>query len=361
MTHLELFSGIGGFRRAMDLLSHDGIMNFTTIGFSEIDEKATQTYCINYNTRGEIAIGDIVKFTGNPKNIDNLPHIDIITGGFPCQSFSVMGNQDGFADPERGQMFFRIIDIVCLKRPRYLLLENVKNLHTHDKGRTFKNIKRTLEDLGYKVFSNIFNTKDFHLPQRRSRVLIFATLEDIIEDFDKEFTPKKISKFFDGVYQETSVLHFDTTLDLLSKSVDDKYFLSEKIKPTILSDGSGGFKSRSDINQKIARTLTASMHKMHRACQDNYYSQNFIDSHGADDPVQYMTKEELAQLAIRKLTPQEAFLLQGFPSEFATRAQQRKIGDGALYKQAGNAVSVNTIYAVLYYLIQNNKIIDYAV
>ena len=74
-----------------------------------------------------------------------------------------------------------------------------------------------------------------------------------------------------------------------------------------------------------------------------------------------MTKEELAQLAIRKLTPQEAFLLQGFPSEFATRAQQRKIGDGALYKQAGNAVSVNTIYAVLYYLILNNKIIDYAV
>ena len=117
MTHLELFSGIGGFRRAMDLLSHDGIMNFTTIGFSEIDEKATQTYCINYNTRGEIAIGDIVKFTGNPKNIDNLPHIDIITGGFPCQSFSVMGNQDGFADPERGQMFC-MLETTKLFNPR---------------------------------------------------------------------------------------------------------------------------------------------------------------------------------------------------------------------------------------------------
>lgn len=198
-------------------------------------------------------------------------------------------------------------------------------------------IKKILQDLGYKVFSNIFNTKDFHLPQRRSRVLIFATLDEINDDFENEFTSEKISNFFDSVYKETSVLHFDTTLELLAKMVDNKYFLSEKIKPTILSDGSGGFKSRSDINQIIARTLTASMHKMHRACQDNYYSQNFIDSNGADDPVRYMTKEELAKLAICKLTPQEAFLLQGFPAEFATRAQQSKVGDGALYKQAGNA------------------------
>lgn len=361
MRHLELFSGIGGFRRAMDLLTQDGIMDFISIGYSEIDDKAKRTYCANYNTHGEIALGDIVQFTANPQNIDRLPDFDILTGGFPCQSFSVMGNQDGFEDVERGQMFFRIIDIVCLKRPRYLLLENVKNLHTHDRGRTFRTIQHVLQDLGYSVFSNIFNTKDFHLPQRRSRVLIFATLDDINNDFQYDFTPKNISNFFDNVYQETSVLHFETTLDLLAHNVDAKYYLSERIKPTILSDGSGGFKSRSDINQLIARTLTASMHKMHRACQDNYYSQNFIDSNGADDPVKYMTKEQLAQLAIRKLTPQEAFLLQGFPADFATRAQQQRISDGSLYKQAGNAVSVNTIYAVLYYLIVNNKIIDHAI
>ena len=136
--------------------------------------------------------------------------------------------------------------------------------------------------------------------------------------------------------------------------MEQKYFLSERIKPTILSDGSGGFLSRSDINQMIARTLTASMHKMHRACQDNYYSQDFIDTNGAVNPVRNMTKEQLAQIPIRKITPEEAFMLQGFPPEFATNARNAGVSDGALYKQAGNAVSVNTIYAVVYFLIHNH-------
>ena len=98
------------------------------------------------------------------------------------------------------------------------------------------------------------------------------------------------------------------------------------------------------------------MHKMHRACQDNYFSQDFIESHGKINHVLDYSKEELAKLAIRKLTPQEAFMLQGFPAEFATNAQNARVPNGSLYKQAGNAVSVNVIYAVLYYLIMNNII-----
>ena len=135
--------------------------------------------------------------------------------------------------------------------------------------------------------------------------------------------------------------------------MDAKYFLSEKIKPTLLSDGSAGFKSKSDINQVIARPLTATMHKMHRACQDNYYSQDFIESKGRINPVKTMTKNELAKLPIRKLTPEEAFLLQGFPANFAKKGRQNGVADGALYKQAGNAVSVNTIYAILFFLLKN--------
>ena len=144
---------------------------------------------------------------------------------------------------------------------------------------------------------------------------------------------------------------------ILEKEVDQKYYLSQKIKPTILSDGSAGFKSKSEIDQVIARPLTASMHKMHRACQDNYYSDLFIQSEGKQKPSEEMTKDELAHIAIRKLTPREAFMLQGFPNDFSDKAREAGVANGAMYKQAGNAVSVNVIYAVLFYLISNKIII----
>lgn len=353
MTHLELFAGIGGFRRALDLLSQDGVMNFHSVGYSEIDAKALATYNANFDTEGEIALGDIVAFTSNPDNIANLPDFDFLTGGFPCQTFSMMGNQAGFEE-ERGQLFFRIIDILAIKHPRYVLLENVKNLYTHDNGNTFARIVNELENLGYGVISNIFNTQDYHLPQRRRRVLIFASLDPLPDGIEELFTPDNVAALFNMHYLGLGVPHYNTVLDILARQVDQKYFLSDRIKPTILANGSANFQSKSDINQIIARTLTASMHKMHRACQDNYYSQAFIDSNGADNAVVNMTKEQLARLPIRRLTPEEAFMLQGFPAEFAINGRNVHVSDGALYKQAGNAVSVNTIYAVLYYLITNH-------
>ena len=171
-----------------------------------------------------------------------------------------------------------------------------------------------------------------------------------------QFTCDNIAVLFDQVYQDLGTYHYQSVNDILSLDVDQKYFLSERIKPTLLADGSANFKSKSDINMSIARPLTATMHKMHRACQDNYYSQDFIESHGAINPVKTMTKEQLAQLPIRKLTPEEAFMLQGFPANFAINGRNAGVADGSLYKQAGNAVSVNTIYAVLYYLITNHII-----
>lgn len=355
MTHLELFSGIGGFRRALDLLSQDRIMPFECVGYSEIDEKAKKTYQTNYNTENEIDIGDIVAFTSNKENIESLPNFDLLTGGFPCQTFSVMGQQTGFKE-DRGQMFFRILDILRVKRPRYVLLENVKNLYTHDKGNTYARIESELHSLNYRVFTTIFNTADFHLPQKRSRVLIFATTAPVPDNFENAYSSDAIKSFFNENYLTLSISHYQTTLDILSKQVDQKYYLSERIKPTILANGSANFKSKSDINQTIARTLTASMHKMHRACQDNYYSQDFIVSRGMVNPVLTHSKSELAELPIRKITPEEAFMLQGFPSDFATKARHAGVSDSALYKQAGNAVSVNTIYAILYYLIKNKII-----
>jgi DNA (cytosine-5)-methyltransferase 1 len=357
MRHLELFAGIGGFRHALDLLAKDEIMPFDCVGYSEIDNKAKDTYRANYDTTGELDMGDIVQFTSNVENILNIEDFDLLTGGFPCQTFSVMGGQAGFNE-DRGQMFFRIMDIISVRHPRYVLLENVKNLCRHDNGRTYNRIRQELEAEGYNVFSCVFNTANFHLPQTRNRVLIFATTEDVPVHFEKEFTSERIQACFDEVYTKLSVSHYSNTIEILAKHVDEKYYLSERIKPTLLADGSANFKSKSDINQLIARTLTASMHKMHRACQDNYFSQDFIDSDGKINHVTDYTKEQLATLKIRKLTPEEAFMLQGFPANFVSNARKAKVADTALYKQAGNAVSVNVIYAVMYFLIVNNIIHD---
>lgn len=356
MNHLELFAGIGGFRRALDLLSKDKIMDFKCVGFSEIDSNATKTYKAIFNvTNGEIEMGDIVEFTSKLENIKSLPHFDLLTGGFPCQTFSMMGKQAGFNE-DRGQMFFRIIDIVKEVMPKYLLLENVKNLYTHDKGNTFKRIRLELESLGYNVTWGIFNTSDFHLPQTRNRVLIFASLNAFPKGFKENFTPANVRELFIQDLHKLSVYNYESTLEILDKEVPAKYFLSERIKPTILADGAANFKSNSEINLRIARPLTASMHKMHRACQDNYYSKDFIESNGQFNPVITCTKEELALRQIRRITPEEAFALQGFPKDFATKARNAGVSDGALYKQAGNAVSVNTIYAVMYYLIKHKAI-----
>jgi len=351
INHLELFSGIGGFRVAMDLLRSDGVMDFHHVGFSEIDKNATKTYKANFDTSGELEIGDICAFTADDANYDKLPSIDLISGGFPCQSFSMMGSQMGFED-DRGQLFFRIVDVAKAKKPKYLLLENVKNLARHDGGNTLKVILATLREEGYNVYYDFFNSNDFGLPQKRNRIIIFATREKN----DPHFDAALIEECYQDNRDKMSISNNETTLGILEKDVAPKYFLSEKIKPTILADGSANFKSNSEINLLVARPLTASMHKMHRACQDNYYSQDFIDSLGEDTSYKRMNKGELAKLSIRRLTPEEAMQLQGFPKGFASNGSNAGVSDGALYKQAGNAVSVNVIYSVLYYLITNNSI-----
>lgn len=354
MKHLELFSGIGGFRRAMDLLSKDKVMDFKSVGYSEINPRAIKTYEANYLIRDdEVSLGDI---TLASKRVD-LPRFDLISGGFPCQTFSLMGNQAGFNE-ERGQMFFHILSILSIYRPRYVLLENVRNLRSHDKGRTFATIQRELNVLGYDVYHDIFNTSDFHLPQKRNRVFIFATTENLPLGFEYKFSAKNIAEHFARIASNTSLQRYTDVCDILATNVSQKYYLSEKIKPTLLADGSVNFRSQSDINQVIARPLTATMHKMHRACQDNYYSQDFIESRGTINPVLTKSKEELSKLQIRRITPEEAFLLQGFPAEFVTKSRAIGVSDGALYQQAGNAVSVNVVYAILHYLISDFVIVD---
>lgn len=356
MNHLELFSGIGGFRQAMNLLEKDFGIPFNCVGFSEIDKNAVATYKANYDTANEVEMGDIVAFNSNEENIRSLD-FTLLTGGFPCQPFSMMGQQQGFSDT-RGTMFFEIEKILRVKKEEgkqvpFVILENVKNLFTHDNKNTFNTIKKHIEELGYHFYADIFNTEFFGLAQKRNRVIIFATNQQLPEGFN--FTAENIKKVFNEHKDEfKSIFIQNSVLDVLDKKVDGKYYLSDKIKPTILSDGTAGFKSNSKINMMIARPLTATMHKMHRACQDNYYSQEFIES---KNPYKYLkkefTKEEEATHKIRRLTPEEAFNLQGFPKDFCLKPHELKISDGQLYRQAGNAVSVNVIYAIMYYIFIN--------
>lgn len=353
MKHVELFAGIGGFRKALQLLEYDYGIKEETIAFSEKDQYATKTYKANYDTTSSIEIGDIISFTADKEKLKSLPSFDLLTGGFPCQAFSMMGLQKGFED-ERGNLFFNILKIIEAKHPKFILLENVKNLVKHDKGNTFSTIKALLGKSGYNVQYAILNSANFGIPQTRNRIYIYASRKDITINF--EFTNQEIRKAFREI-MTSSLQKYDSTHQILDKQVEAKYFLSTKVKPTILSSGTGGYRSKISVNNLIAKPLTATMAKMHRASQDNYFTPNFINSSDPKDPKYHTyTYEELIAMPLRKLTPKEALQLQGFDTVFFNNAKEANISDAQLYKQAGNAVTVNTIYAIFYFLFYKNNL-----
>jgi DNA (cytosine-5)-methyltransferase 1 len=270
----------------------------------------------------------------------------------------MMGKKHGF-DDIRGNVFFHIIDIINEKKPTFILLENVKNIIKHDKGNTIKIIIESIKKAGYpNVYLDVFNTENFGLAQKRNRVYIFASSKELPTSF--KFNEQSVVDNFKAICSTTSLLKQKSVLDVLQLNADKKYYLSETLKPTILANGSKNFKSKSEINQLIARPLTATMVKLHRACQDNYYSDDFLFS---KDPKAYLTqefsKEDQAKHNIRRITPNEAFALQGFDSSFYKKALDSGLSHFQLYKQAGNAVSVNTVYAILHYLFVTNKLDKY--
>lgn len=156
MKYFSTFSGIGGFELSMP-------PNFECVGYSEIEPRAITCYEKHFNHKN---YGDITKI-----NEKELPDFDLFVGGFPCQSFSIAGKRKGF-DDTRGTLFFDIARIIKHKKPSYLLLENVKGLLSHDNGRTFETIIKTLDELGYDVEWCVFNSTDFGKPQSRPRVYI---------------------------------------------------------------------------------------------------------------------------------------------------------------------------------------------
>ena len=169
MKFLDLFAGIGGFRLGMESAGHE------CIGFCEIDKFARASYKAIHNTEGEIELHDITTVTD--EEIRNIGHVDVICGGFPCQSFSIAGSRRGFEDT-RGTLFFEIARFADILKPKYLFLENVKGLLNHDRGNTFKTILGALDGLGYDAEWQVLNSKNFSVPQNRERVFIIGHLRE---------------------------------------------------------------------------------------------------------------------------------------------------------------------------------------
>ncbi len=301
---IDLFAGIGGIRLAYQNLG--GKCVFT----SEWNNFAKRTYEANF---GEVPFGDITKISEKA-----IPDHDVLLAGFPCQPFSIagvskknaLGRKHGFLDETQGTLFFDIARILKCKKPKAFMLENVKNLVSHDKGKTFKVIKNTLIELGYTIHYQVLDGKHF-VPQHRERILIVGFRDDIfqgVETFQFPKLPNPTAKI----------------KDILEKDIEDKYTLSDKLW-TYLQNYAAKHKAKgngfgfglTDLNG-ISRTLSARYYK------DG--SEILIPQEGMNP---------------RRLTPRECARLQGFPDGFLI-----PVSNNQAYRQFGNSVTVPLIQAV---------------
>lgn len=304
-TFIDLFAGIGGFRVAMQNLGGKCVFS------SEWDSAAQRTYFANF---GDIPFGDIT----SEETKSYIPNnFDILCAGFPCQAFSIAGYRKGF-DDTRGTLFFDVAEIIRRKRPKAVLLENVKNLCSHDNGRTFQVIKETLEDLGYIVFYKVMNAMEYaNIPQNRERIFIIG------------FDPKQTSNYnkfsFPQKEKLTKTIHDCINYNIL----DSEYFYTTKMKhydelvEAITSKDTIYQWRRQYVRENknnVCPTLTANM-----------------GTGGHNVPL------ILTDKGIRKLTPKECLNFQGFPKDYRFPSV---ISKSAMYKQAGNSVVVPLIQKI---------------
>ena len=260
MTFLELFAGIGGFRRGLENAG------FTCVGFVEWDKFARQSYeAIWPSAKGEWSAHDITKVS--EEDLLNLKsqigELGMLAGGFPCQAFSVAGKRGGFEDT-RGTLFFEVARYAKAMQPKWIIAENVRGLLNHDNGRTFRVILDTLNEIGYDVDFHVYNATEFNIPQNRERVFILGKRRDIdiinmpIEAVREPFEQRLLfdlagNLFDDGVsffsfpWPKGEGVH-RTLADVLEPEVDEKYFLSEQMEVKIRKA------IREDVSDDLADT-----------------------------------------------------------------------------------------------------------
>lgn len=361
-----MFSGIGGFelgiQRAFDNrpdlrngakdISQDSTNTkkpqvwAECIGYSEIDKYAIKVYERNFN--GHTNYGDATAI--NPAE---LPDFDLLVGGFPCQAFSIAGKRAGFNDT-RGTLFFDIARILKEKQPRHLVLENVKGLLSHDSGRTFTTIIGVLTDLGYLVEWQVLNSKDFGVPQNRERVYIVGHLGNECRrkvfpirgtnQEDTRIIGQDVAYTIDANYAKGT-----NTLEKSRRSIvqinqpthsNDRVYSDEGVSPT-LNTMRGG--NRQPFIAAQRGRGNPPVQTLEPQLEDKT---NTLTAVAKDNLVVDMPR-------IRRLTPKECERLQGFPDNWTAQGTDGAISDTQRYKMCGNAVTVNTVAAVMERLINH--------
>ena len=295
IKYIDLFCGIGGFRTAMNQACSENDLIPECVFSSDIDTYCQDSYEANF---GDRPVGDITKVDEN-----DIPDHDILFAGFPCQPFSIIGQMQGFNDI-RGTLFFDIARIIKHKRPKAFILENVKQLVGHDNGKTLKVIIKTLEkELGYNVQYAVLNALDYGLPQKRERVIIVGHKDPILFSFPSPIRP------------------FKPLSDIIERKVDKKHFASEYIT------------TKRKSKHKSAYKLSI----WHENKSGNISSYPYSCALRAGASYNYLLVN-----GERRLTSREMLRLQGFPDSYKI-----VVSDSQAKKQAGNAVPVNTVKAVI--------------
>ncbi len=296
IKYIDLFCGIGGFRFAANNSFQKAGINGECVFSSDIDKNAQISYAANF---GETPVGDITKV-----NAADIQDFDLLFGGFPCQAFSIIGKRLGFEDKTRGTLFFDIARILKEKKPQAFVLENVKQLASHDKGRTLDTILSTLRDeLGYYVDYKILNALDFGLPQKRERIIIVGSKKPFKMNWPTSFSRNQ------------------TLADILETNVDKKHYASEAIV----------------AKRKAKHTASCYPSVWHENKSGNISSYPYSCALRAGASYNYLLVN-----GERRLTPREMLRLQGFPDSFKIA-----VSDYQTRHQAGNAVPVNMVEAVL--------------
>lgn len=401
IRYLDMYSGIGGFRSALDEVG-----GFECVGYCEIDKFAKQAYETLYDTKGEMYFEDA-------RNIcsDDLPDIDLICAGFPCQSFSLAGKQRGF-DDTRGTLFFEVARVAAAKRPALLYLENVQNLLLHDKEWTFETILEVLDDIGYDVSWTVLNSANFGVPQSRNRVFITGFLRGRCAGEIFAFSqanPKTLKQRLPGregnrVYDSNGLAITLTSsaggfggrtglyiLPIKSKTKIGYQFAhsGDSINTAYANNNT----RRGRVGEGIAHTETTratlavylidmnpspqltELARCITARQDSGISNRKGEHSAVLVIVKEITPDEIKELNgikaeesntdktagviilsdeednqyiayIRKLTPKECWRLQGFTDEQFNKVKAIGMSDSQLYKMAGNAVTVPAVFAI---------------